>query len=544
MEPALEVKDLEVTFIGRRENFEAVRSVSLSIRSGETLGLVGESGSGKSQLSLACLGLTAENGEVSGSVSVCGQEVVGTDKEVIRQIRGQNIAMIFQNPMTALNPFFRIGEQLIDMLRLSREQTREKALGELESAFKDMALPDPEGALRKYPHQFSGGQLQRIMIALALTCRAKVLIADEPTTALDVTTQAQIISLLKRLVEEHQIALLFITHDMGVIAELADRIAVMRRGELVEEGDRSSLLRQPQHEYTRLLLASVPVLGGHSANPPEIKAATEDMRALEKPLLRVNQLCKSYPSRRGVVKALDKVDFRLMKGECTALVGESGSGKTTLAMSLLHLIRPSSGAIYFDGVEISSKQRKKLQAARRNISVVFQNPYSSLNPRMRIFDIVSEPLRVLTDLSGDEIEQRVVKAIESVDLSRNQLSRFPHAFSGGQRQRIALARAFVLEPKLIILDEPTAALDVSVQAQVVELLNELRARTNVAYFFITHDLALVERLANRVLVLYKGEIIERGTVVDVFSNPKHAYTRSLLESVPRFDLPNLKPTES
>lgn len=541
---ALQIRDLRVTFQGRRQNFEAVKGCSLSIRSGEVLGLVGESGSGKSQLSLACMGLTAETGFVDGSVEVCGQEVVGVDKEVIRRMRGKDIAMIFQNPMTALNPFFKIGDQLSDMLRVNREISKGEAFSELEQAFEDVALPDPELALRKYPHQFSGGQLQRIMIALAVTCRAKVLIADEPTTALDVTTQAQIVRLLRRLVDEHQIALLFITHDMGVIAELADRVAVMRSGELVEQGNRAEVMRVPQHEYTQLLLNSVPMLGDKRSQPPETGFEDDEVRGEGKPLLRVNRLSKSYPTRKGPVKALDNVDFRLMPGECTALVGESGSGKTTLAMSLLHLVRPSSGTIRFDGIEISAVQKKELQDARRNISVVFQNPYSSLNPRMRIFDIVAEPLRVLTDLSADEIEQRVVKAVESVGLSRDQFRRFPHAFSGGQRQRIALARAFVLEPKLIILDEPTAALDVSVQAQVVELLNELRERTKVAYFFITHDLALVERLANRVLVLYKGEIIERGTVTEVFANPSHSYTRELLESVPRFEVPNPSLTES
>ena len=541
---ALQIRDLRVTFQGRRQNFEAVKGCSLSIRSGEVLGLVGESGSGKSQLSLACMGLTAETGFVDGSVEVCGQEVVGVDKEVIRRMRGKDIAMIFQNPMTALNPFFKIGDQLSDMLRVNREISKGEAFSELEQAFEDVALPDPELALRKYPHQFSGGQLQRIMIALAVTCRAKVLIADEATTALDVTTQAQIVRLLRRLVDEHQIALLFITHDMGVIAELADRVAVMRSGELVEQGNRAEVMRVPQHEYTQLLLNSVPMLGDKRSQPPETGFEDDEVRGEGKPLLRVNRLSKSYPTRKGPVKALDNVDFRLMPGECTALVGESGSGKTTLAMSLLHLVRPSSGTIRFDGIEISAVQKKELQDARRNISVVFQNPYSSLNPRMRIFDIVAEPLRVLTDLSADEIEQRVVKAVESVGLSRDQFRRFPHAFSGGQRQRIALARAFVLEPKLIILDEPTAALDVSVQAQVVELLNELRERTKVAYFFITHDLALVERLANRVLVLYKGEIIERGTVTEVFANPSHSYTRELLESVPRFEVPNPSLAES
>lgn len=290
---ALQIRDLRVTFQGRRQNFEAVKGCSLSIRSGEVLGLVGESGSGKSQLSLACMGLTAETGFVDGSVEVCGQEVVGVDKEVIRRMRGKDIAMIFQNPMTALNPFFKIGDQLSDMLRVNREISKGEAFSELEQAFEDVALPDPELALRKYPHQFSGGQLQRIMIALAVTCRAKVLIADEPTTALDVTTQAQIVRLLRRLVDEHQIALLFITHDMGVIAELADRVAVMRSGELVEQGNRAEVMRVPQHEYTQLLLNSVPMLGDKRSQPPETGFEDDEVRGEGKPLLRVNRLSKS-----------------------------------------------------------------------------------------------------------------------------------------------------------------------------------------------------------------------------------------------------------
>lgn len=533
--PALSIKDLHVTFRSRRGSVRAVRGCSISIEQGEVLGLVGESGSGKSQLSLACLGLTAESGEVRGQIQICGNEIIGEDKEDIRSMRGKQIAMIFQNPMTALNPFFNIGEQLTDMLCANQDFSREEAHKELVSAFSDVALPDPEKALIKYPHQFSGGQLQRIMIALALTCRTKVLIADEPTTALDVTTQAQIIKLLRRIVEEHSIALLFISHDMGVISELADRVAVMRQGEIVEEGGRRKILESPSHEYSRLLLESVPMLGDRKSAPPEHDT---DPVSSQNPLLQASKLSKQYRLQEGSLKVLKEVDLNLMRGECVALVGESGSGKSTLAMALIQLTRQSTGTIYFNGEEISQKERKTLRDARRSMSMVFQNPYSSLNPRMRIFDIVAEPLRELADLSKEEIRQRVLNTIRAVGLEEEHLQRFPHAFSGGQRQRIALARAFVLEPELIILDEPTAALDVSVQAQVVELLNELRSRTNVTYLFITHNLALVERLANRVLVLYKGTIVERGKVSEVFANPTHSYTRELLNSVPHFTVPN------
>jgi len=533
--PVLEVTDLKITFRGRRRDVEAVRGCSIKLHPGEILGLVGESGSGKSQLSLACMGLTAESGDVSGSILLTGIEIVGADRELIRDLRGDKIAMIFQNPMTALNPFYRVGEQLADILRVHHEITVEEALSKLEKSFVEVALPDPKAALKKFPHQFSGGQLQRIIIALAVSCEAKVLIADEPTTALDVTTQKQVTDLLRRLVDELQMGLIFITHDMSVVSEMADRVAVMRKGQIVEQGAIAEVMGNPQDEYTRLLLASVPMLGDKKSNPPCSGFTTQDDRIEGAAFLRVRQLSKTYPTRRGVVHALREVDFRLMAGECTALVGESGSGKTTLAMSLLQLLQPSSGQIYFEGKEISRVERKALREARRNISVVFQNPYSSLNPRMRIIDIVGEPLLVLTDLDKETIKQRVIDSLEAVGLSQEHLRRYPHAFSGGQRQRIAIARALVLEPKLIILDEPTAALDVSVQAQVVELLNELRARKKVAFLFITHDLALVERLANRVLVLYKGEIIERGTVEEVFQSPKHSYTKELLSSAPRYE---------
>ena len=356
--PALSIKDLHVTFRSRRGSVRAVRGCSISIEQGEVLGLVGESGSGKSQLSLACLGLTAESGEVRGQIQICGNEIIGEDKEVIRSMRGKQIAMIFQNPMTALNPFFNIGEQLTDMLCANQDFSREEAHKELVSAFSDVALPDPEKALIKYPHQFSGGQLQRIMIALALTCRTKVLIADEPTTALDVTTQSQIIKLLRRIVEEHSIALLFISHDMGVISELADRVAVMRQGEIVEKGDRRKILESPSHEYSRLLLESVPMLGDRKSAPPENGSAPVSSKNA---LLHASKLSKQYRLQEGTLKVLKEVDVNLMRGECVALVGESGSGKSTLAMALIQLTRQSTGTIYFNGEEISQKREKHLE---------------------------------------------------------------------------------------------------------------------------------------------------------------------------------------
>ena len=531
----LEIENLSVIFKNKENTNKVVDCVSLSIESGEILGLVGESGSGKSQLSLACLGLNHDKASISGSIKICSEEIIGKEKASVQTMLGSKIAMIFQNPMTSLNPFYKIGDQLCDMLLSDSNINRNDCLETLKIAFEDVSLKEPEKVLEKYPHQFSGGQLQRIMIALAISCKTKVLIADEPTTALDVTTQHQIVKLLRRLVDKYSMSLLFISHDLGVVFQLADRIAVMQNGAIIEQNYSNQLLKDAQNTYTKLLINSVPLFLGSQPRPSKTESKIESAK---QNILSVSKVSKVFISDKEKKHVLKDVDFELSTGDSLAIVGESGSGKTTLAMILVQLIEQSSGRIFFDGHIISAKEANVLKNARQNICVVFQNPYSSLNPRMRIFDSIAEPLKELTDLSNDAIRKKVESIITEVGLEKSHLNRFPHEFSGGQRQRIAIARAYVLEPKLIIFDEPTAALDVTTQAKVIDLLNDLRGRTNTSYLFITHNLAIVEQIANKVLVLYGGAVVENGLVRDVFTNPSHEYTKELIESVPTFEKHN------
>lgn len=527
----LAIENLSVTFKTKDGPFKAVDGVSLTLKSGEILGLVGESGSGKSQLSLACLGLNHECASITGTIKIGSEEITGADKAHIQKKLGTEIAMISQNPMTALNPFFKVEDQLVDMLIAGRSMTREAAIESLKLAFVDVGLKEPENALRKYPHQFSGGQLQRIMIALALACKTKILIADEPTTALDVRTQSQIIKLLKQLVDKYSLSLLFISHDLCVVFELADRISVMQRGRIIEESTADELKHNAQHPYARLLVDSIPYFSGTKEDPDKSQKTPQPS---EHGLLELSKISKTFDSDAGQVHVLKDVSFSLDRGECLAIVGESGSGKTTLAMTLIQLMEQNSGTIIFDGKTITHNAKSALRDARQNISVVFQNPFSSLNPKMRIFDSIAEPLRELSDFSEEEIREKVKSSIKEVGLEINHLNRFPSAFSGGQRQRIAIARAFILEPKLIVFDEPTAALDVTTQAKVIDLLNDLRKHSNTAYLFITHNLAVVEQVADRVLVLYRGNVVENGSVTDVFTNPSNDYTKKLIDSIPSF----------
>ncbi len=528
--PALEVSDLRVRFGKGDRAKTVVNEVSLSIAPGEVLGLVGESGSGKSMLASACLGLLPRGASVSGQIHIDGTSVTDASEARLRDLRGGGAAMVFQNPMTSLNPYFTIGRQLSAIVRCHRHGLNPGAVEELLiEALNKVSLPDPAAQLHKYPHQFSGGQLQRIIMALALACGPKLLLADEPTTALDVTVQAQIIALLRELVEREHLAVLFITHDLGVVASVADRLAVMQKGCLVETGSAREIISYPQHEYTSQLLEAAPVLQDETAPLPE---ASEDAGEA---VLSVKNLEKVYPSRAGPVRAVDDVSFEIRPGECVALVGESGSGKSTVALSLLKLIDPDGGKVVFEGVDFVTATRAERRPLRRDLSVVFQNPYSSLNPRRRVVDLVGEPLALEGDLSRSERRARVLESLEAVGLGAEHLDRFPNAFSGGQRQRIAIARALITRPKLVVLDEPTAALDVSVQMQVLQLLQQLQAERGLSYLFITHDLAVVQQVAARVLVMYLGKLVEAGPVAEVFDNPKHPYTRKLLEAVPRLD---------
>ena len=524
----LEINNLSVSYENKFEVVHVVRNISLSVKEGEILGLIGESGSGKTQLSMACLGLNHEKAKLTGNVKICGEEIIGKSPNSIRSKLGSEIAMIFQNPMTAFNPFFTIQDQLIEILISCRQISSDFALEELKNAFLDVSLEEPETILKKYPHQFSGGQLQRIMIALAISCKTKVLIADEPTTALDVTNQSQIINLLKDLVKKYSIGLLFISHDLGSIYEIAENIAVINKGEILEKSNTNEFIKSPKHSYSKLLTESLPLIGDNKIIPPQPSLNSKEI------LLKATRLSKHYTSIHGTTNALKSVEFELIKGESLAIVGESGSGKTTLAMTIIQLINQNSGTIHFDGSLISKEKNRELCLFRQNIGVVFQNPYSSLNPKMKVYDILAEPLRELSKLSEELIREKVHNIIKDVGLEKSHLYRYPVAFSGGQRQRIAIARAFILEPKLIILDEPTAALDVTTQSKIIKLLNNLRSRTDTSFLFITHDLAVVECIANRILVMYKGEIVESGLVRDVFTSPSHEYTQLLLDSVPSY----------
>ena len=524
----LEIKNLSISYRNKFELFHAVKNVSLSLKEGEILGLIGESGSGKTQLSMACLGLNHDKAELSGSIKICGDEIIGSSPMMIQSKLGSEIAMIFQNPMTTFNPFFTMQEQLIEILISCREITKHHALEELKNAFMDVSLDQPENILKKYPHQFSGGQLQRIIIALAISCKTKILIADEPTTALDVTNQSQIIKLLKNLAKKYSIGLLFISHDLASIYEIAEKIAVIRKGDIVEELNANDFIKAPSHPYSKLLKESFPIIGDNKFKIPEKEPDDQQI------LLKASNLSKNYKSSYETTNVLKSVNFELIKGDSLAIVGESGSGKTTLILTIIQLINQNSGTVHFDGSLISIDKRQELDIFRQNIGVVFQNPYSSLNPKMKVYDILAEPLRELSKLSEDLIKEKVNKMILEVGLEKSHLNRYPVAFSGGQRQRIAIARAFINEPKLIILDEPTASLDVTTQAKIIKLLNDLRSRSNTSFLFITHNLAVVESIASRILVMYQGEIIESGLVRDVFTSPSHEYTQLLLDSIPSY----------
>jgi peptide/nickel transport system ATP-binding protein len=524
----LEINNLSVSYKNQLEKFDVVKNVSLSIYEGEILGLIGESGSGKTQLSLSCLGLNHGRSEIEGSIKVCGSEIIGSSKETMQKKLGSEIAMIFQNPMTSFNPFFKIKDQLPDILASKRNISYASAIEELISAFQEVSLTSPEIALEKYPHEFSGGQLQRIMIALAVACETKIIIADEPTTALDVTNQAQIIKLLKSIVKKYSIGLLFISHDLSSMFELADKIFVMRNGEIIEKACADKFKHAQKHSYSKLLIDSLPRIS-------KIDKVTEIKEEIDSPvLLEAKNISKIYKSNGKEVSILKSINFDLHKGESLALVGGSGSGKTTLAMILIQLIRQTHGEVIFKDVTLKKEKNSHLQSFRKNIGVVFQNPYSSLNPRMKIFDIIAEPLKEMTNLTKEEIESKVSSIIHSVGLDYEHLSRYPSEFSGGQRQRIAIARAFINEPELIILDEPTASLDLTTQTKIIKLLNDLRTKTGTTFLFISHDLALVDTLAKRILVIYNGQIIESGLTKNVLNSPSHTYTKVLIDSIPSF----------
>ncbi len=527
--PVLTVDRLTVALPTWSDRPLAVDDVSLEIDRNEILCVVGESGSGKSVMAKAILGLLpAPHVRVtSGRIEFEGRDLLATSEEDMREVRGGRISMIFQEPMVALNPLMKVGRQIDEIFQIHRQHKPSDRRARAIELFADVHLPEPQRIVGSYPHELSGGQRQRVMIAMALALEPALIIADEPTTALDVTTQAQILSLLKELQSKHGTAVLFITHDFGVVAELADRVVVMRHGKLVESGDTRQVLRAPRAEYTKALVAAVPSLRprhtGTERTPPVL-----ELRALDK---TYGGRASLFGARSREVRAVHRVSLAVPRGHSLALVGESGSGKTTLARCIVGLETPDGGEILLDGENIAGLARKAMRPYRHLVQMVFQDPFASLNPRHRVGDIIALGPR-LKGIAKDEAWAKARKLVGMVGLESDALERYPHEFSGGQRQRIGIARALAVEPRLILADEPVSALDVSVQRQVLELLDDLRQSLHLSMLFITHDLRVAAHVCDDVAVMRRGEIVERGTTSEIFANPTHEYTRQLLDSVP------------
>ncbi|KJJ98939.1 glutathione ABC transporter ATP-binding protein [Burkholderiaceae bacterium 26] len=560
----VQVQDLSVRFATSERVVDAVRNLSFHVDRGETLAVVGESGSGKSVTSLALMRLVEHGGGkiVGGQMHLRRRngevlDLANASPAAMRGVRGADIAMIFQEPMTSLNPVFTVGEQIAESIRLHQGKTHSQAKAEALRMLELVRIPEARNVLGRYPHQLSGGMRQRVMIAMALSCKPSLLIADEPTTALDVTIQAEILQLIRALQQELQMAVVFITHDMGVVAEVADRVLVMYKGDRVEEGPSATVFAQPAHPYTRALLSAVPRLGsmqgtdgparfpllrvdGTSAavdTTPQPAASHE-----VQPILRVRDLVTRFDVPTGIfgrvtrrVHAVEQVSFDLYPGETLALVGESGCGKSTTGRSLLRLVECQSGSIEFAGQNIGELKGPALQTLRRNIQFIFQDPFASLDPRVPVGYSIMEPLLVHKVASGKEAQQRVEWLLDKVGLQAAHASRYPHEFSGGQRQRICIARALALNPKVVIADESVSALDVSIQAQIVNLMLDLQKEFGVAFLFISHDMAVVERISHRVAVMYLGQIVEIGPRRAIFENPQHPYTKKLMSAVPIAD---------
>ncbi|NBU22749.1 MAG: ABC transporter ATP-binding protein [Actinobacteria bacterium] len=526
--PIISAEHLNVDFWVDGEWVMAASNVSFAVKPGEVLAIVGESGSGKSTSAMSLLGLLPVNGRASGSVKLNGEEVLGATKKRLRQIRGKDIAVIFQEPMTALNPVYTIGFQIVEALQvhfpaMTKAQAKERALELLAM----VELPDPEKAFNSYPHQLSGGQRQRAMIAQSISCDPLLLIADEPTTALDVTVQAEILDLLRSLNQRLQSAIILITHDMGVVADLSDHMIVMKDGHVVETGTTRQIFKAPQEQYTQELLAAVPHLGSVSVSEP--KPRSLDL----KPTLKLENLNIEYPKRGKVpaFMAVKNASLEIYPGEVLGLVGESGSGKTTVGRAVVGLLPVKSGSLEVVGQSMVSVSKKELMAVRRNIGIVFQDPGSSLNPRWPIGESIAEPL-LFAGWDQSAREKRVTELLEMVELPESYRNRYPHELSGGQRQRVGIARALALSPKLLVADEPTSALDVSVQARVLELLQQIQKEQQFATLFISHDLAVVDLLSDRIAVMQHGEIVEQGTKDQILRNPQQDYTKRLIAAVP------------
>ncbi len=527
-ETAVDIRDLTVTFASDGGDVHAVRGVTLDVRRGEVLAIVGESGSGKTVTARTILGLLPETAVMNGAVLLDGTEIVGLDKKELREVRGTKAAMIFQEPSTALNPVYTVGWQLAEGLRAHGKYSKAAAKARAIEMLGRVGIPDPERRVNDYPHQFSGGQKQRIVIAMALALEPTVIIADEPTTALDVTVQAEILDLLRKLRDEDGTAIALITHNMGVVADLADRVAVMYNGEIVETATAHDLFSAPKHEYTRKLLAAVPRLEIVDRQAPEVPAGVE-------PVVQADELVIEYGGRfrRAPFRAVDRVSFTIAPGEVLGLVGESGSGKTTIGRAIAGLTPVAGGSLRVLGTEMNGVKEREFRRRRHELGFVFQDPATSFNPLLTIARNVAEPL-IVHGAAQDaaSIQAKVDELLEAVQLPKAYGERFPHELSGGQRQRASLARALALDPKLLIADEPTSALDVSVQSRVLELFGELQARFGFATLFITHDLAVVDMLAHQIVVLHHGEVAEAGPTARVLGSPQDPYTQRLIASLP------------
>lgn len=563
--PLLSVRNLVVEFQTSEGITRAVNDISFDIPEGKTIGIVGESGSGKSVTSLAVMGLLQKPAAKipQGQVLFKGQDLLTFSEDKMRAIRGNQISMIFQEPMTSLNPVFKVGEQIAESLRIHKGLSSKLAWEKAVDLMNQVGIPDPAKSAHKYPHEMSGGQKQRVMIAMAISCDPKLLIADEPTTALDVTIQKQVLELLHKLQQEYKMSMMFITHDLGVIGDIADDVVVMYRSNVVEKNNAKHVFTTATHPYTKGLLACRPAMG---ANPKRLLTVSDFMTEdgvektvsperikifdkesvpdkSDKILLEVNNLVTQFPIKGGILgrtvdnfKAVNDVSFKIKKGKTLGLVGESGCGKTTLGRTLLRLIEPASGQIIYDGKDITNIYGEELRLLRRKMQIIFQDPYSSLNPRMTIADILMEPLNIHNIGASKQERFDMARAlVERVGLKANQMNRYPHEFSGGQRQRICIARALTLKPEFVVCDESVSALDVSVQAQVLNLLLDLQDEFGLTYVFISHDLGVVNFIADEVGVMYAGKIIEMDKASQIYKNPKEEYTRTLLSAIPRGD---------
>ena len=553
----LKINNLSVDYEMRRETVYAAKNVNIDVNRGEILGLVGESGSGKSTVGNAIINLIDEPGKISnGSIVLDGINIT-EDPENILKYRGKKIGLIFQDPQTSLNPLLTIGEQLIETIQTHLNLNTDDARSKATNLLKEVGIKDAEIRFNNYPHQFSGGMRQRVVISLALCCEPELLIADEPTTALDVSIQSQILDLIKRLTKERNLAVILITHDMGVIAETTDRVAVMKNGDLVEIGPTKEILTKPKEIYTRSLISSVPPTNkkisrfkiiekeNKSQSDTNIKILNRWVKKeiSNKDLVQVKNLSKTFgdsfftESSKNSVMAVNDVSFNIKEGQSFGLVGESGSGKSTIAKMIVNLFRPSSGEIYFNDICITKiKSNKEMMKFRKQIQMIFQDPYSSLNGRLKVKDIVSEPIKLHNpSISSIDLDNYINDLLESVELSRQSANRYPHEFSGGQRQRISIARALATQPRLLVCDEPTSALDVSIQAQILNLLKDLQEQLNLTILFISHDLPVVRQMCDRIAVLKNGKLCEVALTEDLFVKPTHNYTKELLTLMPKIE---------